>query len=182
LKIAIDIGALLSSFSVALAALNAGGRIVFTMSRRRLFPSFLDRSHPRFRTPHMALGAFAGVAGVVGAGMLLGGVSPLDAFNDTATLGAFGFVAIYMFVALGAPVYLKRRGELRPHHIALAVFTLALLLIPAVGSVYPVPPPPGNTFPYIFAIYFLIGVVLLWGRSGRLELEEPEFASASSAG
>jgi amino acid transporter len=179
LKAAIDAGALLSSFSVALAALNAGGRIVFTMSRTRLFPAFFDRSHPQFRTPHVALWFFAAAVAAVGAGMLLGGVTPLDAFNDTATLGSFGFVAIYAFVALGAPLYLKRRGELRPGNVALAIFTLALLLIPAVGSVYPVPPPPGNTFPYIFAVYFLIGVALLWGRSGRLVLDEPDLAGAS---
>jgi hypothetical protein len=110
--------------------------------------------------------------------MLLTGVTALDAFNDTATLGAFGFVAIYSFVALGAPLYLRRRGELRAGNIALAIFTLALLVIPAAGSLYPVPPPPANTFPYIFAAYFLAGVALLWGRSGRLVLDEPELAAA----
>jgi amino acid transporter len=178
LKAAIDVGALLSSFSVSLAALNAGGRIVFTMSRTRLFPAFLERSHPEFLTPHVALASFAAVVGAVGGGMLLTGVTALDAFNDTATLGAFGFVAIYSFVALGAPLYLRRRGELRAGNIALAIFTLALLVIPAAGSLYPVPPPPANTFPYIFAAYFLAGVALLWGRSGRLVLDEPELAAA----
>jgi amino acid transporter len=174
LKLAIDVGALLSSFSITLASLNAGGRIVYTMSRSGLFPAFFAKSHPQFQTPHTALGLFGGVVAVVGIGMALAGIAPLDAFNDTASLGAYGFIAIYAFVALGAPLYLRRLGELRGRHIAFAVFTLALLLIPAVGSVYPVPPPPGNTFPYIFAAYFLIGVALLWGRSGRLPLEDPE--------
>ncbi len=178
LKLAIDVGALLSSFSITLAALNAGGRIVFTMSRTRLFPPFFAKSHPEFRTPHAALGLFGAVVAAVGVGMVLGGISPLDAFNDTASLGSFGFIAIYGFVALGAPLYLQRLGELRGRHIAFAVFTLALLLIPAVGSVYPVPPPPGNTFPYIFAAYFLIGIVLLWARSGRLAPDEAELAAA----
>ena len=74
---------------------------------------------------------------------------------------SFGFVAIYDFVSLGAPVYLRRLGELRPGHIVVAAFTLGLLLILAIGSVYPVPPQPTNTFPYVFAIYFLAGVALL---------------------
>jgi len=177
LKLAIDVGALLSSFSITLAALNAGGRIVYTMSRAGLFPSSLAKSHPEFQTPHNALLLFGGVVGVTGIGMVLGGIAPLDAFNDTASLGAYGFIAIYGFVALGAPVYLRRLGELRGRHIAFAVFTLALLLIPAVGSVYPVPPPPGNLFPYIFAVYFLVGVALLWGRSGRLAPEDAELAA-----
>jgi amino acid transporter len=179
LKLAIDAGALLSSFSITLAALNAGGRIVYTMSRAGLFPHALAKSHPEFQTPHNALLLFGGVVGATGLGMVLGGIAPLDAFNDTASLGAYGFIAIYGFVALGAPVYLRRLGELRGRHIAFAVFTLALLLIPAVGSVYPVPPPPGNLFPYIFAAYFLVGVALLWGRSGRLSPEEIELAAGT---
>jgi amino acid transporter len=172
LKIAIDTGALLSSFSITLAALNAGGRIVYTMSRSGLFPTALGASHPRFQTPHVALGAFAAVLALVGGGMVLGGIAPIDAFNDTATLGSFGFIAIYVFVALGAPFYLRRIGELRAYHIAISAFTLALLLIPAIGSVYPVPAPPTNTFPYIFAAYFVLGVVLLWNRSGQLSARE----------
>ena len=168
LKIAIDTGALLSSFSITLAALNAGARIVFTKSRSGLFPDALGASHAIFRTPYLALAAFAGVVALVGGGMVLAGIAPLDAFNDTATLGSFGFIAIYFFVALGVPFYLRRLGELRPYHIAISAFTLGLLLIPAVGSVYPVPPPPSNTFPYIFAAYFALGVLLFWSRSGRL--------------
>ncbi len=168
LKVAIDVGALLSSFSITLASLNAGGRIIFTMSRKGLFPPFLDQTHPRFRTPSVALALFAAVLAAVGGGMLLGGIAPIDAFNDTATLGSFGFVAIYAFVSFGAPLYLRRIGQLRGRNVAVAVFTLALLSIPAIGSVYPVPPPPTNYFPYIFAVYILFGTMLLWNRSRRL--------------
>ena len=173
LKIAIDVGALLSSFSITLAALNAGARVLYSMSREGLFPESLGRLHAEHLTPHVALGVFAGLLALIGGGMLLAGRAPLDAFNDTATLGAFGFVAIYAFVALGAPVYLKKLGELKPVNVVLAVGTLALLIIPAIGSVYPVPPPPTNYFPYIFIAYFLIGVALLWRRSGQLSAKGP---------
>jgi amino acid transporter len=169
LKIAIDVGALLSSFSISLAALNAGARVFYSMALGGLFPANLARLHPTFLTPHVALGLFAGVELLVGGGMLLAGRAPLDAFNDTATLGAFGFVAIYAFVAFGAPVYLKRLGQLKGRNLAIAIGTLALLIIPAIGSVYPVPPPPTNYYPYIFLAYFLIGVLLLWNRSGRIQ-------------
>jgi len=36
---------------------------------------------------------------------------------------------------------------------------MLLLLIPIVGSVYPVPAPPVNAFPYVFAAYLFIGYV-----------------------
>jgi amino acid transporter len=171
LKIAIDVGALLSSFSIALAALNAGARVLYSMAQGGLFPANLTRLHPAFLTPHVALGVFVAVELLVGGGMLLAGRAPLDAFNDTATLGAFGFVAIYAFVALGAPLYLKRIGQLKGRNVAIAIGTLALLIIPAIGSVYPVPSPPTSYFPYVFLAYFLIGAGLLWNRSGRIRDE-----------
>ncbi len=167
LGIAIDFGALLSSFSITLASLNAGARILYTLGKSGLFADAFGRSHPEFQTPNVALVTFAGLIALVGEGMLLAGIAPIDAFNDTATLGSFGFVAIYVFVALGAPVYLRRRGELRPHHIALAALTLALLLVPAIGSVYPVPAPPTNVFPYLFAAYALVGFIVLRLRGAR---------------
>jgi hypothetical protein len=64
---------------------------------------------------------------------------------------------------------LKRLGQLKGRNLAIAIGTLALLIIPAIGSVYPVPPPPTNYYPYIFLAYFLIGVLLLWNRSGRIQ-------------
>ena len=61
--------------------------------------------------------------------------------------------------------------------MAISAFTLGLLLIPAVGSVYPVPAPPTNAFPFVFAAYFVLGVVLLWSRSGRLPTGDAEPAT-----
>ena len=171
LKLAIDAGALLSSFSITLAALNAGARVGFTMARDGLFAATFARSHPRFQTPHVALVAFTAICLAIAAVMLGLGLAPLDAFNDTATLGSFGFVAIYAFVALGAPLYLRRLGELRPRHVAVAAATLALLVIPAVGSVYPVPPPPTNYFPYAFLAYMALGAAFLWRRRGTIAVE-----------
>ncbi|MEO6990814.1 MAG: APC family permease, partial [Candidatus Baltobacteraceae bacterium] len=94
LRIPIDIGALFSAFSVALASLNAGARVLFAMGRSELLPPFLGRVHPTHKSPHLALSLFATINFVVCAGMLFGGLSPSDAFNDTATLGSFGFIAI----------------------------------------------------------------------------------------
>ena len=77
----------------------------------------------------------------------------LDEFNDAGTMGAFGFLAAYVRITLAAPAYLRKGRELRTRDIVLCVSALALLLIPAVGSVYPVPAFPLNLFPYIFLGY-----------------------------
>ncbi len=38
------------------------------------------------------------------------------------------------------------------------IASLVLLAVPAVGSVYPVPAPPVNYFPYAFLIYLAVGI------------------------
>ncbi len=36
--------------------------------------------------------------------------------------------------------------------------SLVLLMIPAVGSVIPIPDPPVNYFPYAYLVYLLVGI------------------------
>jgi hypothetical protein len=88
------------------------------------------------------------------------GLQVSDAFNDAGTFGAFGFLGAYVFLSVAAPMYLKKIGELKPMDVTWAVIALALLVVPAVGSVYPVPAPPVNLFPYIFLAYFLVGLAV----------------------
>jgi amino acid transporter len=95
----------------------------------------------------------------------------LDAFNDAGTFGAFGFLGAYFLISLAAPAYLKRRGILRERDIALSAASVVLLLVPAVGSVYPVPSWPVNIFPYVFLGYLAIG--LAWFMILR---RRPDFA------
>jgi hypothetical protein len=65
----------------------------------------------------------------------------------------------YALVTVAAPVYLKRLGELKTKDIVGCIAALILLAIPAVGSVYPIPDPPVNYFPYAFLVYLAIGIV-----------------------
>ena len=43
--------------------------------------------------------------------------------------------------------------------IVLSVITFIILLIPIVGSVYPLPAYPYNIFPFIFLAWLVVGVV-----------------------
>ena len=92
-------------------------------------------------------------------------MAPFDAFNDAGLFGAMGFCGAYVLISLATPFYLKKIGELKAHHIAIAVIALVLLTVPIVGTVYPVPASPLNYFPYIFLAYILAGVVLVSIRS-----------------
>ena len=73
-------------------------------------------------------------------------------------MAAFAFIVPYVLISLAAPVYLGSILQRRPVHIAICVLSLALLVIPAIGSVYPVPAAPVMYFPYMFLLYLLAGV------------------------
>lgn len=176
MKIPIDFGAVLCSLSITTAALNGSARALMMMGRNGLLPAFLARTHPRFETPYVALGAIAVVLALIGSVALDLGRAPGDAFSDTATLCSYGFVIVYGAISVGASFYLQRRGELHTGNVIVSAIATALLIVPAVGSVYPVPPPPGNWYPYAFALYVACGVALLWRRRVRL----PDAATAGA--
>jgi amino acid transporter len=159
-QVPINIGAMVSFFSLALSCMNAGARVIYQMGRQRFFHSMTGSSHASNETPHVAVTVMAVLEFLIPTGMTLGGVAVSDAFNDAGTFGAFGFLGAYVFVSIAAPMYLRKIGELRPLDIGYSVVALAFLLVPAVGSVYPVPAPPVNAFPYVFLAYFLIGLIV----------------------
>jgi amino acid transporter len=181
LRIPIDVGALFSSFSVALASLNAGALVLFTTGRSNLLPESLGRSHHEHKSPYVALGVFALINLAVTGVLYLCGRSASDAFGDTATLGSFGFIAIYFAISAGAPVYLHRTGELRPSHVVVSAIAVICLLVPAVDSVYPPQPFPATWYPLYFAIYFVVGAAWLWSRSARARIIEPDLSHAPAA-
>jgi amino acid transporter len=159
LSIPLSIGAMVSFFALALSCMNAGGRVIFAMSRHGAFHECFRRSHKSNETPHIALAVMALVMFSIAAffsGAM--GMAALDMFNDAGTMGAFGFLGAYTLICVAAPLYLKKIGELKTKDMVICGLALALLLIPAVGSVYPVPPAPVNYFPYIFGGYLLIGL------------------------
>ncbi|HEX3973340.1 MAG TPA: APC family permease [Stellaceae bacterium] len=159
LEVILSLGAMVSFFALNLSTINAGGRVIYAMGRHGLFHSSTADTHATNETPHVAVTAMALIAFSVPSAAFIGGVEPLDCFNYVGTCAAFGFIVAYTLVTVAAPVYLKRRGELKGMDMAGCIAALILLAIPAVGSVYPIPDPPVNYFPYAFLVYLAIGIV-----------------------
>jgi len=159
----VSAGAMLSFFALALACLNSGARVMFAMVRHDFFPKSTSSVHKVHETPHVALAVMGvlmfGIAAVCK--MKTFGMEVLDIFNDAGTMGAFGFLGAYFLVTIAAPVFLKKRGEMKFKDVAFCGAGVLLMLIPAVGSVYPVPAPPQNYYPYVFLGYLLVGVIRL---------------------
>ncbi len=160
LAIPLELGAMVSFFALALSCMNAGARVMFAMGRHGIFHESIRRSHSTNETPHVALAIMAVLMfAVVASVNLVARVELLDEFNDAGTMGAFGFMGAYLLITLAAPFYLKRIGQLNVQSVVGCALGLLLLLIPAVGAVYPVPPAPVQYFPYIFLAYVAVGVV-----------------------
>ena len=159
LKAPISFGAMVSFYSLALSCMNSGARILYPMGKLGVFHSSVGSSHETNETPHVAVTLMAVL--ILVASVLLTKVFKLeilDAFNDAGTFGAFGFLGAYFLISIAAPAYLSKRHELSPGALGLSIASLVLLLVPAVGSVYPVPSWPVNVFPYIFLGYLALGL------------------------
>jgi amino acid transporter len=173
LSLPLAAGAMCSFFALALSCMNAGARVMMAMGRHGIFHSATSRTHARHMTPHIALAVMGIIMFTVVTIGRLRNLEVLDEFNDAGTMGAFGFIGAYTLITLAAPFFVKKRGEAKAKDWVLCLAALALLLIPAVGSVYPVPPAPVNYFPYVFLGYLAIGVIRVltmhFGAPGRLK-------------
>jgi len=159
----LSFGAMVSFFALASTCLNAASRVMFAMGRHEFFPVKTGVAHPKYGTPHVALTVMAAVmfsvVTVCYYVLKANGFAVLDEFNDAGTMGAFGFVGAYSLIVLAAPAFLKKRGELKAQHVILCVVAMALMLIPIIGSVWPIPSPPLNAFPYVFLGYLWFGLI-----------------------
>jgi amino acid transporter len=187
-KVPVAIGAMVSFFSLTLSCLNAGSRIIFAMAHHAVFPKPLGRAHPTNRTPHVAITSFILLILAVPCVLEIN-TNPLTSFGDGGTLAAFGFLTAYYLISIAAPFYLKKRGELKTHHVVLSVIACVTLALPTFGSFYPVPPFPVDIFPYIFLAWMVIGGSWLFTLNRRqshifaeieTDLESSMLASARS--
>jgi amino acid transporter len=178
MAIPISVGAMVSFFALNLSCLNAGSRIIYIMGQQGLFHKFTADSHKINETPHVAvliMGALSFGLPTIG---LIKGMDVNDMFNDAGTLAAFGFIVAYLLVSIAAPFYVKSLGQLKPWHVFIAVASVVLLMVPTIGSVYPVPPAPVKYFPYMFAAYFILGGIWIAFQNRRLLIASRGFPEA----
>jgi len=151
-------GAMFSFYALASSCMNAGARVMYAMGRHEIVSGKTSAAHEKHGTPHVALAVMTALMfAVVLFCKYIVKWEVLDIFNNAGTMGAFGFLGAYFLISIAAPVFLKKRNELHAKDIFYCVAAVALMIIPAIGSVYPVPPAPGNYFPYIFLGYLVCG-------------------------
>lgn len=152
----ISIGVTISFFTCCLASISAGSRIFFAMARHGLFHSSVGQAHEDNETPHVAVTLWSVFVFLVPASISLFGIPVLDIYGYLGSIAAYGFLLVYILVSIAAPVYLQKQGELNISHIAIAVLAILFMLVPVLGSVYPIPAFPYNVFPYLFLLYLVL--------------------------
>ena len=149
--------ALISGFACALASINAGSRILFSMGRYGFVTRSMGNVHREHRTPHLAIMISCLLTLVISVSMLPLGA--LDVFGYTGTFATFGFLVVYLLICLVSPLDLRRVGAMGARHVVVALIGTGLMIFVIFGSLYPVPPWPYNIIPYLFAGYLLLGAV-----------------------
>lgn len=161
LGVLITIGAVISFFACVLASITAGSRVLFLMSRHGLLHRALGDAHRANETPHLAVAATAGLALIPAVILSAAGLGMFTIYGLIGTTATLGFIVAYIAVSIAAPIYLRRRGELRWYHALVSAAGIVLTGIALIGAVYPLPDAP-NSYPiYAFALLLLLGTA--WG-------------------
>ncbi len=158
--ILISAGAVISLFACTLASVNAAARILYSMSRQGIFHRHVGRAHTTNQTPHLAVSLCALATFALPAWLLGRGLGIMDIFNDMSTIATYGFMLAYVLVSIGAPLFLRRHGALTALSLLKAAGGVLFMVPPIVATVYPVPAPPGDRFPWYFGAY--VGIGLAW--------------------
>jgi amino acid transporter len=180
------------------AAVNAATRVFYALARNDLAPKPLGRTHPRFRTPHVAIILMSAFALVLS--LLFGWKwGPLDGFFTIATMAVPVVILVYMLVSAGCiRWYLgPRRRDFNPLvHLVLPVAGIALFFFPLYYQFVKYPPVyPEKYGNWVDVAWVVLGIVLttflVWKRPERLrdmervyvedETVAPEGASAAPA-
>jgi amino acid transporter len=141
------------------AAVNAATRVFYALARNGLAPHPLGRTHPRFKTPHVAI-IWMSVFAVV-LSLLLGWKwGPLIGFALIANLAVIVVVIVYILLCFGCIWYYltKRRDQFNPLlHFVLPLAGAVLFFFPLWFQYVKTPP----TYPIKYANWIGLGWIVL---------------------
>lgn len=162
----VEIGGMLSAFFVCVGCAIASTRTMYSMGREGALPTFLGRTHHRFKTPANATIVVAvlatALAAILGFGFgqkALG--QPITVYYFFATLGTLAIIVVYVGLCVGGAVFFKRtQRRWNPlAHLVVPAIGAVLFLAALYGSIYPAPIFPLNWTPYITVLWIVLGVL-----------------------
>lgn len=158
LGIPITLVAIISFFACILASVTAGARVLYQVGRHGILHKSLAGVHLSNRTPHVAITVSAIAALVPAALLTLLGNDLFAIYGWVGTTATLSFIVAYATVSVATPVYLHRRGELRPHHVVVSAAAVAFQVLALVGSVFPLPTGAALWPVVAFAVLLVAGI------------------------
>src|SRR5579885_489063 len=163
LALFIDLVGIFGFFSAALAIVNGGSRILFSVGRDGLLPRWMAWTHPKRQTPAGAITALCIIGVVVGIGLGLA-FTPIGAFSFLGTLDALFILLIYILTNIACFRYFwrKRRQQFSfwRHGLFPALGTLICIGIVAAAVSSP-GNPPLNFVPVVVGVWLILGAALI---------------------
>jgi len=139
------------------AGFNAATRVYYAMARNGLAPKALGRTHPVFKTPHVAILVNMGIALLLS--FVLGWKwGPLNGFIMLATAATVVVILVYMLVMAGSIRYYltERRDRFNPFlHLVFPLGGIVLFAFPLYYQYFPLPP-----YPIRYAVWVALGWVI----------------------
>jgi APA family basic amino acid/polyamine antiporter len=151
----IKLGAIAGLSSVILVMLLGQSRVFYSMARDGLLPQFVNKVHPKFRTPYV-ISIITGIAVAIGGGFLT--------VREAASLVSIGTLLAFVIVSAGIVVLRRREPDLpRPFRVPVYWLTAPL---GALSALYLMVSLPLRTWMRLI-IWFVIGMVVyvVYGRS-----------------
>lgn len=162
----IDLAAGTSFLACTLASTTALVRLLFAMGTERMAPAALGATHPRFRTPHVALAVSLPVLTALAAVPVALG-TPVRRLMDTAvSVSVLGYVLCYVFVCVAVGPFLARIGERTAGPVVRALVGATVLGTTFVAfAVHTSRTAP--VVPAVFAVAMAAGAAWYWRKRAR---------------
>lgn len=165
LAVILTIACTVGTFAVVLASINAGARTLHHLAEHGIVHSSIAEIHKSNKTPHVAVTVASLITLLVPFPLIIRNVALLDIWGYIGSVATFGLLVTYLLVSIGAVAHLKKKGILKIKNIIVTVLAIGVVLIPIVGSVYPVPPYPYNILVYVFVGLLAAGYgFFVWQR------------------
>jgi len=115
------------------------------MARDGIVPQRIGATHRRYRTPHVAIAVAIPVGAAVPAALLLAEVPGSTVLRGLISVATAGYLVAYLLVALAAPFFLHRIGELTLPPVVVTAIAVPVLagvcgafVVSAIGGAVPI--------------------------------------------
>jgi amino acid transporter len=158
----VDLAAVSAIIAVLLAIHTANFRVIYALGRDGALPKLLGRTHPRYKTPHMAIIAYSIFTLVIG---LLAGIAwgPLPAFGDLGYLSSLAILPVYIGANVALPffIYHRYRTEFSVVvHVIFPAVSSVIFLLAIWLSIHPYPASaPTKYFPPLLAVFIVAAII-----------------------